>query len=306
MSSYVLSQYNYNGSGQSQPTFMTCIKDGQPADRIYPTQMEEGQFYDERVVLVTTSSDGKILSTTSLSDGKNYYLHVKIKQMASPQIFKIKLINTELDGAAADTSSEQYLKTVTVNGGVTDLDIEGSGWTDIELVFTPFKTFNTILFELQRTVDDYRVQTRYPIIMYEELSEINNIITDNSGLGLKNNRLIKVGVQSRPGFLMCINGEEIRTGRTGIYELKNSVITVGFFSAVSAGDETTNVMKDMMRQIDLEWDATKDLDPDPGESGISPQEEARWAITSKCVFNQDKTRKISNFTLDYMYREEVS
>jgi hypothetical protein len=33
--------------------------------------------------------------------------------------------------------------------------------------------------------------------------------------------LTKIGIQGPPGMLMCINGEPIRIGPSGIYEIKN-------------------------------------------------------------------------------------
>jgi hypothetical protein len=44
------------------------------------------------------------------------------------------------------------------------------------------------------------------------------------------NTLQKIGVQSEPGLLMCINGEEIHVGQSGIYEpIKSVPVTfIGF------------------------------------------------------------------------------
>lgn len=62
-----------------------------------------------------------------------------------------------------------------------------------------------------------------------------NIIMDNDNLTyfaqLENvldhisnvNSLSKVGIQGPPSMLMCINGEQIRLGKTGIYEINNGV-----------------------------------------------------------------------------------
>ena len=42
--------------------------------------------------------------------------------------------------------------------------------------------------------------------------------------------LKKIGIQARPSFLMCINKQEIRIGRSGIFEVNNGVeiTSIGF------------------------------------------------------------------------------
>ena len=151
----------------------------------------------------------------------------------------------------------------------------GTGWVDVELVFTPFVNFDTILFKLQRSVVDYDANTcRYPTIVYQELSEINNLL---SSFNIKS--LYKLGVQSRPGFLMCINGEEIRTGKTGIYELKDGFITINFFSAVAAAKEPSEL-----------------------EEALNEQPSTFTKSGCVCLFDKNKERVIDNFSLDYVYK----
>ena len=205
-----------------------------------------------------------------LEASKNYYFHGKIKRNVSEtQVFYIYLIN-EQDTSL--TANQQFLKTITIQSG--------TGWVDIELIFTPFVNFDTILFKLQRSVVDYDVNTcRYPTIIYQELSEINNLLTF---LNIKS--LYKMGVQSRPGFLMCINGEEIRTGRSGIYELKDGFITINFFSAVAAADDPDNLEQLMESMVD---------------STLTNS-------ASVCLFNRLTKRTIDNFSLDYVYKGGIA
>ena len=200
----------------------------------------------------------------SLVASNNYYFHGKIKRIDSLQIFYIYLVNEN------DTSLEpkqQYLKTVIIQ--------PGTGWADIEFIFSPFIAFNTILFKLQRDVTDYS-NPRYPVIVYQELSLINNLLSSENI-----SSCYKIGVQSRPGFLMCINGEEIRTGKSGIYELKNGFISITFFSAVAAAKDPDN-LNEILNDT-----------PIPGSE----------IIGSKCIFETVSDRIIDSFSLDYMYGE---
>jgi len=62
-----------------------------------------------------------------------------------------------------------------------------------------------------------RVMTVIGDFTYTRLIDLlaSSIIITNNGY------LTKIGVQGPPSLLMCINREQIRIGRTGIYELNN-------------------------------------------------------------------------------------
>lgn len=226
---------------------------------------------------------------SALAAGTNYYFHAKIKRMTSNQVFYVYLV--KYDDTSGENSKTQYLKTITIQGG------NEKEWVDFELIFSPLIQFDCILFQLQRTIEDYQKNVRYPVIVYEELSKINNIITSKIKQGVG---LIKIGVQSHPGLMMCINGEEIHVGRTGTYEVRNGIITVEFFSVVEAAIEDYNGnsplrLPDGTRAtIEQYLNYLASLDPIK-ESTIT---------NSKCIFRNSKLRSIDAFTLDYMYEEE--
>ena len=279
--SYVLGQYNKNKNVLDDNIFMTLLTNGTPKRR--PSKGDAGTGSSSSLFSDECVQVDNLLST------KNYYFHGKIKRMTSNQVFYIKLVNFD-----SEDNIEQYIKTVTISKG------DPNEWVDVEFLFSPLVSFDCILFELQRTVDDYREEIRYPLIAYEELSVINNIISSKIYDGVK---LIKIGVQSRPGILMCINGEEIRTSRTGVYELKNGVMTVSFFSVCSAIKESGNDMSNWISTVNAQVDdiiARR-------EAGIITPEEAeaeKAAINSNCFFGSAKQdRNIDSFTLDYMYNE---
>lgn len=283
--SYVLGQYNKNKNVADDNIFMTLITSGTPRRR-------QGGG-DTGVESVSDIFEDECIQIDNLNTNKNYYFHGKIKRMTSTQTFYIKLVNYS-PSTVEEEDNEQYLKTVTISKGDPD------EWVDVEFIFTPLVNFDCILFELKRTVDDYRTETRYPLIAYEELSEINNIISSRITDGAK---LIKVGVQSRPGLLMCINGEEIRTSRTGIYELKNGVITVSFFSVCSAIKEGDSTMTDWINSVDEQINEIIRAQ-EAGEITTEEAESRKAAINSNCFFGSNKqTRSIDSFTLDYMYLE---
>ena len=272
---YVLNQFNQprneptSTSSANNTIYMELLTDGVAKRRRNMgdngvTGGTLNPFYDECIQF-----------NGGLSAGLNYYFHSKIKRLSSDQVFYIYLVNYN-DVSAGEDVKTQYLKTITVQGG------SSTEWVDFELLFTPLIQFDCILFQLQRTIEDYRTGTRYPVIVYEELSLVKNMLSSQIKQGVS---LMKMGIQSRPGLLMCINGEEIHIGRTGIYEVKNGIITVDFFSVVTGAVPTNNIgflLNQLAGMRDVEG----------GDN-----------TNSRCIFNEPKRRAISPFTLDYMYEE---
>ncbi len=110
----------------------------------------------------------------------------------------------------------------------------GTGSTTFDIVFTPNSTYNLIVFVLARTTEDYNVieNSQYGRIMDITVNEnniylITNIIdTLASTYGLT--ELIRIGIQGPTGLMMSINGEQIKVGKTGIYELNDINIKITY------------------------------------------------------------------------------
>ena len=240
---YVLGQYN-KLLGQDDNIFMRAIPNGW-CDR---KEASSGIFDETNPFENECCGLGTFAERQSFELGKNYYFHGKIRRTfdGNPQEFNIKLVNYQ--PPEGEEGQEQYIKTITIPAfsRSSNSDDWTKDWVDIEFVFTPVATFDTLLFELVRTIGDYRDSTRYPNIAYEEISYVDNIIPTKIP---RANELIKIGVQSHPGLLMCINGEEIHNSRSGIYEIKNGVITVSFFSVLFPCDETTSSMDDWLEEV---------------------------------------------------------
>lgn len=104
---------------------------------------------------------------------------------------------------------------------------------NFELIFTPNDIYNYIGFVISRNTYDYMKgdegARRLPLVKapndnQPKLGQLNNFFSDITAT--------KIGVQSRPGLLMCINGEPIRIGRSGVYEINNGY-PVQFFNIPS-------------------------------------------------------------------------
>lgn len=286
---YMLGQYNYV-SGQDIP-FMTLLDGTYLEAKRRPEESEESDQEDSGE---TVFHDECLLYTDNhfFQTGHYYYFHGKIRRWTSAQTFYIKLVNYNDTG---DEAVEQYIKSIVIGAGT---NASQDLWVDVEFMFAPVGDFNCLLFELVRTTSDWQGITRSPKIIYEEVSEINNILELSQ---ISASSLIKLGVQSRPGFLMCINGEEIRTNRTGIYELKNGIMIVNFFSAVNgieAGDSQAAIDR-AMQDID---NAIAAIDFTRTDYEELSKELA--AIKSVTVLTNKGDRITSGFALDYMYKTE--
>ena len=165
----------------------------------------------EQNILQATDNTGTVV--------KSYYMRFKIyKKEDSEQLITIKLVNTN-----KTEDNQQTIKTVKVESGLEN------DYSTFDIVIAPNATYNSIQFILNRIIDDYNtvdndnIYGRKMNINIDSLKEIYNVIEtlnpsiDNLG------RLKQIGVQSAPGLMMSIEGELIRVGRSGIYEINNGV-----------------------------------------------------------------------------------
>lgn len=304
--SYQLLQYNKRNDDNND--FMTLITSGDATTvsvkKDYQTiGFNDNVFYDQAVFF----QNGLVRDTT-------YYFHGKIKRLEESQVFYVKLYYND-----NGIYKEQYIKTIAIHKGDIRNNQLQSEWVDIEFIFTPVEQFSYLVFELQRDPElDYASETiRYPFIAFQELSKVENILETKNLVG--NNKLIKIGIQSRPSILMCINGEEIRTSKTGIYEFRNGVISVTSFSVCNHINEKYDSIREgytgeeFLSDCNLsEWmlyinNSYQKIQEEYKESSMSDRDAPKKRATAvknlvrKCFFGSEKDdRVIDNFTLDYL------
>ena len=201
-------------------SFLTPLKYKIEQAKIKSTISTEVTFVDNVISLTDalkpTEQDG--------IRAKNYYIRFRIYKKANPQTLIIKLINTN-----KQTDNIQNLRTIIVDAG------RETEYNTYEIVIPPNNNYNQIKFELQRELEDYNKKNsdgtygRICKIEVIRLDEIYNVI-DYLTTIINKSALLQIGVQSAPGLLMCINGEEIRVGRSGLYEILNGykVTFIGF------------------------------------------------------------------------------
>lgn len=168
---------------------------------------------------------------------KNYYLRYRVYKKSNPQTIAIKLINTN-----KQNDNVQTLKTIVVDAG------RETEYSTYEIVIPPNNTYNQIKFELQRELEDYNKKNsdgtygRICKIEVIRLDEIYNVMDYLSTI-INKTSLLQIGVQSAPGLLMCINGEEIKVGRSGLYEILNGY-KVSFIGFIVEPDDNKHFMLD--------------------------------------------------------------
>lgn len=179
-------------------------------------------------------SDDQIVDTTS-----SYYLKFEVSQRPeAAQDFIIKLKNNDVT-----IDNVQEVKTLKVAAG--------TGKISFELIFNPNSKYNQLIFELQRLALDFYLDNgdgtsgRKMEINILEFSKIINIVDSYlkgkfSGL----TKLKKIGLQGPPGLMFVLDGEEIRIGRTGVYELYNDNIEISYIGFIIKDSLFTQSGKD--------------------------------------------------------------
>lgn len=298
---YRISQYNYSpkSSEFNSNNFMAVIDSSDIWEAARINTLIDS---NSNIILGATNTEEcvKLSRGKALNSENIYYLHAKIKRMASDMTIYVQLTNYNLVPAQRTT---QYLQTINIQKG-NNLE-----WYDFEIIFKPLTdNFDCIVFQLQRTVADFDGEGyRIPIILYEELSIVKNFKTNLTG-----NKIIKMGVQARPGVLMCINGQGIHIGRNGIYEVRNGIVYVDYFSIVKAATEIEDgetLIQGEVKKVDGKDEILHEgltLEQFLYEMAISNKyinlEEGK--TFNECIFNHPKERIINAFTIDYMYEVE--
>lgn len=154
--------------------------------------------------------DNMMVISTLMDNTKSYYLQVTINRISSQQDFSLLLKKSTNDNIS------QTIDTFSVSSG-------SSGTETFEFVITPNIDYDQIVFYLTRTNTDYQLNNgdntygRKSTVQILSFSQIKDLLTTP----INHTPLVKIGVQGPTGMLMVINGEPIRIGPSGIYEINN-------------------------------------------------------------------------------------
>ena len=194
------------------------------------------QYFQERLSELTSTvfflnSYYDFSNTGNKMNKQNYYyLNFSVKKMNSIQNFYLKLKNlTQSDDDFSD-NNEQIIAEFTVPQSTVEDD-----WANFEIIIAPNKTYGQLYWDLRRTISNDYLSTsdmqvegaigRKMTIVINQFAIIKNIVKDI-------NKIVKIGVQGPPSLLMCINGEQIRIGKTGIFEINEDNVSISFVGFV--------------------------------------------------------------------------
>ena len=184
-----------------------------------------------------TFLDKAIAFGNNIQYGRNYYLRVKINQISNFNGNNVpQQIEVTLETSNEANNENQYIDSFVIPY------MNKRQYSVFEIVISPNSSFDLIRFTLQRNAADYlsphsedQYYGRTMEIEVEVFAEITNILgksyTNNGRTITIPDVLTKIGIQGPPGLLMCINGEGIRIGPGGIYEI-NSGYKVNFIGYI--------------------------------------------------------------------------
>lgn len=192
----------------------------------YVKQLDKNEYM---LTSITTKMEGFtginfqdiiIKRSFSTADG-SMFIRFALTRFTRETSVTIKL--TKENASALDTTNTQTITTIVVPAGTTSEELSTPIIYDI--VVTPNEGYGQLVFSIDRDGQDFTGTPRKWIptqsFMILSFGTISNIIPsldiDNMG------RLKQIGIQSRPGLEMCINGEMIRVGRSGIYEINHGI-----------------------------------------------------------------------------------
>lgn len=208
------------------------------------------------------------LPGSSFNANNTYYLRFTVKRIVNddprfvdypmtkdandPREMNIKLELFKDDGSSTGGEYELGTYQIVESNVVIEPYIQGENtpYASFETIFTPNDTYTYLGFVLSRTTYDYLgTAPRDDIRGNIDFDEKGDVCTINSILPRA--YVDKIGIQSRPGSLICVNREAIRIGRSGTYEINNGVPVTFVGFVAPNGSSASNVDKFI---FDYAWD----------------------------------------------------
>lgn len=193
----------------------------------------------------------------TFSSSNTYYIRFAIKRIVLGEIdrvnttetLNISLILYKDDGSS--TGGDHMKGTFqTVEQLITvEPYVEGRNtpYKTFEVVFTPNSTYSYFTLQLNKIAYDYKADTGSRADTFiipdgcVDFDEQGDVCTINNIFD--NITATKIGVQSRPGTLLCINREAIRIGRSGTYEINNGY-KINFVGIAAPNEEIPDFLLD--------------------------------------------------------------
>ena len=194
-------------------------------------------------------------------NGKTYYLRFAARRKEVDSMdygpedsIKFNLVLYEKDGGGSGDHAQEKTQTIARDLILDPYVPEGYNkrWKSFTIVFTPNDAhYKFLSFKVNRIGYDYLNYDsgyRTPFIYSNEPITGDNTLnfTNEGDFAIINNILPnivadKIGIQSDPGALFCVNKEPIYLGRSGVYEINNGTKISFVGVAAPNGDDNTNI-----------------------------------------------------------------
>lgn len=188
------------------------------ADSYHIQNSLEASSYRYQNIYGTYITDKKI--TYNFLQDKAYYLLFKInRNLSYIHHLSVVLYNT-------DNEEEETLL-------VKKVKIEpGEGYAYIEMMVIPDDDYPELRFILER----YSHFNESEVIQIEDIVvyQLSNLFDDYS-----NNTIKKIGIQTTPNTIFCINKDEIKIGQNGVFETNNEDIKI-YYLAIAPTRQLNN------------------------------------------------------------------
>lgn len=266
---YVLKQFYFDGK-TLKSNWMNPITD-------VKTIKIKNKYYTDIGLRINKTNT----SVTGFDVNSSYYCACYIYGQNDIQV---KLATTE------SVNNEDYYTPSDIIQNIAAINTKNSDeWHLVDFVFTPQDIgFNTIYCEYNRKENTLNFIP--PKIVFLELSEIQNLKNINE---IDNSLYRKIGIQSRPGLRMLINSEEIRVGRTGVYELKNSDIKIESIGMIQMAQEWKSPAE-QEKNLNIE-----DIKTQLQELTDDYIDDEKFNYIAKVI----PDREFYSFVLDYIYEQ---
>lgn len=236
--------FNFGQFRRSQvENYLTPIKTYENTVIETVSPMSASMIFADKVIQLPI--DEPLISVNEKNIQQSYFIRFRIyKRADSKQNITIKLNNTN---KASDNM--QNIKQVEIPMGSAAESIV------FEMIISPNNKYDQIQFILNREGTDYTIGPNLasPSELDEYYGRIVRLDIDNFSLiynvmdylntSIENKgRLKQIGVQGPTGLLMNINGESIRIGRTGIYEINNGVTITAIGFIIEDGNKDNFIL----------------------------------------------------------------
>lgn len=224
----------------------------EPAYKKGTIQTQVAYFIDNKYTDTTIDMTNPILKA-----GEKYFLSVEIERIGAgePDTGNSETGNTEKEiiikllknksSTILDTEN-QYIETI-ILPKVEKVDGKIINTSSFTFIITPNADYHRIAFILSRdltNINDIKLSANVTV---KKFAKLKNLIGDAITVSDSNINITQIGIHARPGTLMCINGEPIKIGKRGVFEL-NSVFRL---QQKPSSNNSQNSTTDILQNSDI-------------------------------------------------------